>query len=75
MTPTLLITIKAVNGVLDFFSLLFVFQLYHTKDRESELYVFKLFEVIIFSGYANNLIELGSFVSVCFQLLVITSIY
>lgn len=56
MTAILLITIKAVNRVLDLFSFLFLIELYHTKDRESELYVLKLFKVIIFSGYANNLI-------------------
>ena len=54
MTSILLITIKAVNGVSDLFSFLFVLELYHKKDRESELYVLKLFEVIIFFGYTNN---------------------
>lgn len=53
---SILITIKAANGVSDLFLFLFVLELYHNKDRESELYVLKLLEVIIFSGYANNFI-------------------
>ena len=56
MTSILLITVKAANGVSDLFSFLFVLELYHNKDRESELYVLKLLEVMIFSGYANNFI-------------------
>lgn len=56
MTSIRPITIKTVNRVSDLFSFLFVLELYHNKDRESELYVLKLFEVIIFSGYTNNFI-------------------